>query len=209
PATPPAPATPPPALPDLGAECAHLSDLVDAGRHGEVLGLAARLLPRAEAELGDAAPLVRTIRTIYARTLLHEGRPRQALPEYRRLAATADGGSHGPQGLDHRFRAALCLDQLGHGAEALAEYQALLTAHTARLESGLDTDPERTYDLRERIGLRLAATGDPQNAWQWLLPLLLERERRDGPHHPAVRRLRQSLSTLQPQHPTPWPPAPH
>ncbi|MFE6055064.1 protein kinase [Kitasatospora sp. NPDC056446] len=210
PPAPPAPApapAPPPPLPDLGAECARLSDLVDAGRHSEILGLAARLLPRAEAELGDAAPLVRTIRTIYARTLLHEGHPGQALPEYRRLAATADGGPHGPQGLDHRYRAAICLDRLGHGAEALAEYQALLTAHTARLETGLDTDPERGYDLRERIGLHLAAAGDPQNAWQWLLPVLLERERRDGPHHPTVRRLRESLSTLHPQ--TPWPPTPH
>ncbi|MFF2148500.1 protein kinase [Kitasatospora sp. NPDC058190] len=205
---PPAPSTPPavPSGPDLGAECARLSDLVDAGRHAEVLGLAAGLLPRAEADLGESAPLVRTIRTIYARTLLHEGHPQQALPEYRRLAATADGGPHGPQGLDHRYRAALCLDRLGHGPEALAEYQALLAAHTARLESGLDTDPERAYDLRERIGLHLAATGDSQNAWHWLLQLLLERERRDGPHHPAVRRLRQSLSTLQPHHSTPWPP---
>ncbi|MFD8787177.1 protein kinase [Kitasatospora sp. NPDC059599] len=208
PAVPPAPATPPPSLPDLGAQCARLSDLVDAGHHTEVLGLAAHLLPRAEAELGDAAPLVRTIRTIHARTLLHEGHPQQALVEYRRLAATADGGPHGPQGLDHRYRAAICLDRLGHGADALAEYQALLVAHTARLESGLDTDPERNYDLRERIGLHLAATGDPQNAWQWLLPLLLERERRDGPHHPTVRRLRESLSTLHPHHPTPWPPSP-
>ncbi|MEU1289358.1 serine/threonine-protein kinase [Kitasatospora sp. NPDC005856] len=206
---PPAPPTPPPVpgCPDLGAECARLSDLVDAGRHADVLGLAARLLPRAEAELGETAPLVRTIRTIYARTLLHEGHPQQALPEYRRLAATADGGPHGPQGLDHRYRAAICLDRLGHGSEALAEYQVLLTAHTARLESGLDTDPERAYDLRERIGLHLAAAGDPQNAWQWLLPLLLDRERRDGPHHPTVRRLRHSLSTLTPTA-TPWPPAP-
>lgn len=207
---PPAPATPPsvPTGPDLGAECARLSDLVDAGHHTEVLGLAARLLPRAEAELGDTAPLVRTIRTIYARTLLHEGHAQQALPEYRRLAADADGGPHGPQGLDHRYRAAICLDRLGHGPEALAEYQALLTAHTARLEAGLDTDPERSYDLRERVGLHLAAAGDARNAWQWLLPLLLDRERRDGPHHPGVRRLRQSLATLTPTA-TPWPPTPH
>ncbi|MFE4974071.1 protein kinase [Kitasatospora sp. NPDC056651] len=213
PAVPPAapPAAPPavPAPPDLGAECARLSDLVDVGRHSEVLGLAARLLPRAEAELGDAAPLVRTIRSIYARTLLHEGHPQQALPEYRRLAATVpagDGGPYGPQGLDHRYRAAICLDRLGHGTEALAEYQALLAAHTTRLESGLDTDPERSYDLRERIGLHLVATGDSGNAWHWLLSLLLDRERRDGPHHPAVRRIRQSLSTLTPTA-TPWPPA--
>lgn len=206
PVVPPAPPAPPSgaaAGPDLAAECARLSDLVDAGRHAEVLDLAARLLPRAEAEQGAAAPLVRTIRTIYARTLLHQGHPQQALPEYRRLAATAEGGPHGPQGLDHRYRAAICLDQLGHGPEALAEYQALLAAHAE------DPDPERAYDLRERIGLHLAAAGDPQHAWQWLLQLLLERERRDGPHHPAVRRLRQSLDTLHPHHSTPWPPTPH
>ncbi|WP_051838202.1 protein kinase domain-containing protein [Streptomyces sp. NRRL WC-3742] len=208
PAAPVAPAAPVvpavPAVPavgfDLAAECARLSDLVDAGRHEEVLDLAARLLPRAEAEQGGHVPLVRTIRTIYARTLLHQGHPGRALPEYQRLAVTAEGGPHGPQGLDHRYRAAVCLDRLGRGPEALAEYRALLTAHAE------DPDPERAFDLRERIGLHLAAAGDPQQAWQWLLQLLLERERRDGPHHPAVRRLRQSLDTLHPQQPTPWPP---
>ncbi|MFD8086876.1 protein kinase [Kitasatospora sp. NPDC059722] len=207
PATPPPPAVPPvvpfvpavpsvPSAPDLGAECGRLSDLVDAGRHTEVLGLAARLLPRAEAELGDGAPLVRTIRTIYARTLLQEGHHAQALPEYRRLAATADGGPFGPQALDHRYRAAICLDHLGQGAEAMAEYQSLLAT------AAHDPDPERAFDLRERIGLRLAAAGDAENAWQWLLQLLFERERREGPHHPAVRRLRHSLNTLQPHRTT-------
>ncbi|MFE2415249.1 protein kinase [Kitasatospora sp. NPDC059408] len=203
-ATPPPPAVPPvvpfvpavPSAPDLGAECGRLSDLVDAGRHTEVLGLAARLLPRAEAELGDGAPLVRTIRTIYARTLLQEGHHAQALPEYRRLAATAEGGPFGPQALDHRYRAAICLDHLGQGAEAMAEYQSLLAT------AAHDPDPERAFDLRERIGLRLAAAGDAENAWQWLLQLLFERERREGPHHPAVRRLRHSLNTLQPHRTT-------
>ncbi|WP_308130272.1 serine/threonine-protein kinase [Kitasatospora aureofaciens] len=196
PPTPPVVPTPVPSGPDLATECARLSDLVDAGRHTEVLGLAAQLLRRAEAELGDGAPLVRTIRTIYARTLLQERHYGQALPEYRRLAATAEGGPYGPQALDHRYRAAICLDQLGQGPEAMAEYQALLAA------AAHDTDPERAYDLRERIGLRLAAAGDTENAWQWLLQLLFERERRDGPHHLAVRRLRQTLDTLQPHRTT-------
>ncbi|MFG3050267.1 protein kinase [Kitasatospora sp. NPDC048239] len=209
----PAPASTPvyaPSAPDLAAACARLSDLVDAGRHAEVLDLAARLLPRAQAELGDGAPLVRTIRTIYARTLLQERRYRNALPEYRILAVTADGGPHGPQGLEHRYRAADCLEQLGHGAEALAEYRALLAAHTARLDAGLDADAERALDLRERIGLLLAAGGDAEGAWQWLLQLLFDRERRDGPHHQAVRRLRQSLDQLQPHRTTnnPQPPDP-
>ncbi|MGW4895498.1 protein kinase domain-containing protein [Kitasatospora sp. NPDC004240] len=219
PVTPAAPAAPvgfgapPPAAtgavssPDLAAACAHLSDLVDARRHSEVLDLAARLLPRAQAELGDGAPLVRTVRTIYARTLLQERRYREALPEYRLLAATSDGGPHGPQGLEHRHRAAECLEHLGHGAEALAEYRALLDARTARLESGLDTAPDRAFELRERIGLLLAAGGDAEGAWQWLLQLLFDREQRLGPHHGDVRRLRQVLDQLQPHRTTNQPPA--
>ncbi|MFF3595070.1 protein kinase domain-containing protein [Kitasatospora indigofera] len=201
------PVAQPPAAGDLAAACADLSDLVAAKRHAEVIDLAARLLPRARAEQGDGAPLVHTIRTIYARTLLHERRFRDALPEYLLLAGTAEGGPHGPQGLDHRYRAAGCLEQLGEPAQALAEYQALLAAHSARLDAGLDPGPERVHDLRERIGLLLAAAGDPENAWQWLLQLLLDRERLLGPHHPDVRRLRQSLDQLQQHRRTGNPPA--
>ncbi|MEU6232582.1 protein kinase [Kitasatospora sp. NPDC047058] len=208
----PIPGTPGVGEPELAAACARLSDLVDAGRRTEVLDLAATLLSRARTELGDGAPLVRTIRTIYARTLHQEQRYAQALPEYRRLAATADGGPLGPQAHEHRYRAAECLERLGHTEEALAEYRALLTTTPG-------ADPDRAFDLRERIGLLLAASGDADTAWQWLLQLLFDRERRDGPHHPAVRRLRQNLDTLQPQrttntpHPpdprtTPWPPTP-
>jgi hypothetical protein len=186
---------------DLTLACAELSDLVAAKRHAEVIDLAARLLPRARAERGAGAPLVGTIGTIYARTLLKERRFRDALPEYRLLAAAAEGGPHGPQGLDHRYRAAECLEQLGQGAEALAEYHALLAAHSARLDAGLDSDPGRVHDIRERIGLLRAAGGDAEGGWEWLLHLLLDRERLLGPHHEAVRRLRQSLDQLQ-QHRT-------
>ncbi|MFD0348965.1 tol-pal system YbgF family protein [Kitasatospora aburaviensis] len=160
-----------------------------------MLDLAARLLPRAQAELGDGAPLVRTVRTIYARVLLQERRYRQALPEYRLLVATAEGGPDGPQAREPRYRAAFCLEQLGHGPDALDEYRALLSAAS-------DAEPERAFDLRERIGLLLAAGGGTEAAWQWLLQLLFDRERRDGPHHPAVRRLRQTLDTLQPHRTT-------
>ncbi|MEU1423819.1 hypothetical protein [Kitasatospora sp. NPDC005751] len=57
--------------------------------------------------------------------------------------------------------------------------------------------------MREWIGPLLAAGGDAANAWQWLLQLLFYRECRDGPHHPAVRRLRQTLDTLQPHRTAP------
>ncbi|MFC5665290.1 protein kinase [Kitasatospora misakiensis] len=204
---PPVPSVPsvPPALAgaaeDFAAACARLSDLVDAGRRAEVLDLAARLLARGRSELGDGAALVRTVRTIYARTLLQERRHHEALAEYRLLAATAEGGPHGRRALEPRFRAAECLEQLGGGAEALAEYQALLAVWP-------EAEPERLLDLRERIGVLLASLGETEAAWSWLLQLLFDRERREGPHHPAVRRLRQTLDTLQPHRTTatPWPP---
>ncbi|MFF2657713.1 protein kinase [Kitasatospora sp. NPDC058032] len=199
-------AAPPPAVPvaageDFAAACARLSDLVDAGRRAEVLDLAARLLARGRSELGDGAAMVRTVRTIYARTLLQERRHHEALPEYRLLAATAEGGPHGRRALEPRYRAAECLEQLGRGAEALAEFQSL---HAVWPES----EPERLLDLRERIGVLLASLGETEAAWSWLLQLLFDRERREGPHHPAVRRLRRTLDTLQPHRTaaTPWPP---
>ncbi len=184
---------------DLVAACGEVSDLLAAHRYAEVIDLAARLLPIARAEHGDRAPLVRTLRTIYARTLFQERQYRAALPEYQLLAsaAAAEGGPLDPQALDHRRKVAACLEQLGHGAEALSEYRALLAGHTARREAGLESDPARCFDLRERIGLLLAGAGDMDGAWEWLLALLFDREPLLGPHHPDVVRLRQHLDQLQ------------
>ncbi|MFF7632507.1 protein kinase [Kitasatospora sp. NPDC008050] len=183
---------------ELAAACGQVSDLLAAHRYAEVIDLAGRLLPLARAAHGDGAPLVRTLRTIYARTLLQEGQYRAALPEYQLLAAgaAAEGGPRAPQALDHRRKAAACLEQLGRGPEALAEYRALLADHGVRLELGQDTDPSRCFDLRERIGLLLAGSGETEGAWEWLLALLFDREPLLGPHHPEVLRLRQHLEQL-------------
>ncbi|MCC9312023.1 protein kinase [Kitasatospora sp. RB6PN24] len=205
-------APPPPAAPrssttapvtDLAAACGQVSDLLAAQRYAEVIDLAARLLPQARAEHGEHAPLVTTLRTIYARTLLQEGQYRAALPEYQLLAvaAVAEQGPRALPALEHRRRTAACLEQLGRVPEALAEYRALLADCTARLAEGLDTDPSRCFELRERIGLLLAGSGDPDGAWEWLLALLFDREPRLGPHHPDVVRLRRHLDQLQ-QHRT-------
>ncbi|GGQ74502.1 serine/threonine-protein kinase [Kitasatospora griseola] len=198
PPPPPVPAAPPvvpppaarPGQETLAGACARLSDLVAAGRHTEVLDLSARLLPRAVAEQGEAAPLVHTVRAIRARTLLAERHWGEALPELRLLAAAAaaERGPHDPAALDHRRHAARCLEQLGLAHDALAEYRAVLAA----LPPGSPHAPE----LRERIGLQLAATGHAETGWQTLLELLLETERRHGPHHPDVRRLRTHLEQL-------------
>ncbi|MEU5387650.1 protein kinase [Kitasatospora cineracea] len=196
PPAPPAPPPPAPPLPPappahpgaetLGAACARLSDLVDAGRHTEVLELSARLLPRAAAEQGEGAPLVRTVRAIRARTLLAGQRWAEALPELRQLTATAAPGD--PAVLDHRRHTARCLEHLGRPDEALAEYRAVLAA--------LPPDSPHTVEVRERTGLLLAATGHPETGWHGLLELLLETERLHGPHHPDVRRLRTHLEHL-------------
>lgn len=154
--TPGRPAGPPP-LDQLTAACAELSDLVAARRHVEVIDLAARLLPQARAQLGDAAPLVHTVGNIYARTLLEQRRHREALLEYQQLLATT-------------------------GA-----------------------DPERSFELREQIGLLRIQLGDREGAWRWLLELLLERERSHGPHHPDVHRLRTHLNALGSATPPPMP----
>ncbi|TQF07411.1 protein kinase [Kitasatospora acidiphila] len=188
---------------DLAAACGQVSDLLAAQRYAEVIDLAGRLLPQARARHGEHAPLVITLRTIYARTLLQEGQYRAALPEYQLLAAAAVA-EHGPRALpalEHRRRTATCLEQLGRVTEALAEYRALLADCTARLAEGADTDPARCFELRERIGLLLAGSGDPDGAWEWLLALLFDREPRLGPHHPDVLRLRRHLDQLQ-QHRT-------
>ncbi|WP_063856952.1 MULTISPECIES: serine/threonine-protein kinase [unclassified Kitasatospora] len=152
-------AVPAPAAPvdDLTGAFAELSDLVAARRYAEVTELAGRLLPRARVQLGDAAPLVQTVRTIYARTLREQRRYREALAEYRQLLADA-------------------------GA-----------------------DPERSFELREQIGLLRVQLGDREGAWQWLLELLLERERSHGPHHPDVLRLRTHLNGLGSATPPPTP----
>ncbi|MDH6144017.1 MULTISPECIES: serine/threonine-protein kinase [Kitasatospora] len=202
---PPSLAAPPAAAPvtDLAAACGQVSDLLAAQRYAEVIDLAGRLLPQARARHGEHAPLVTTLRTIYARTLLQEGQYRAALPEYQLLAAAAVA-EHGPRALpalEHRRRTAACLEQLGRVTEALAEYRALLADCTARLAEGADTDPARCFELRERIGLLLAGSGDPDGAWEWLLALLFDREPRLGPHHPDVLRLRRHLDQLQ-QHRT-------
>ncbi|MFD0529684.1 hypothetical protein ACFQ1I_27165 [Kitasatospora arboriphila] len=105
---------------DLAADCARLSDLVAARRHTEVVDLAAGLLPRIAAAQGDGAPLLHTVRTIRARTLLEEGRAEEALAEYRVLAAAtaAERGPYDPAALDHRQRAADCLERLGRARRA-------------------------------------------------------------------------------------------
>ncbi|MER5863842.1 serine/threonine-protein kinase [Kitasatospora sp. NPDC002040] len=156
-AAPAVPAARPGPAEDLTAACAELSDLVAARRYAEVTDLAARLLPQARAQLGDAAPLVHTVRTIYARTLREQRRYPEALAEYRQLLA------------------------------------------------GAAADPDRSFELREQMGLLRIQLGDREGAWRWLLELLLERERSHGPHHPDVLRLRTHLNGLGAATPPPTP----
>ncbi|MFJ6212666.1 serine/threonine-protein kinase [Streptomyces sp. NPDC092296] len=195
--------------PDLAAVCLRVPELLDAGRLSEVIDLAAQVLPAAGAQHGEHAPLVLTLRRLYARTLLVERRYRTALPEWRLLAgvAAAERGPADAEALECRRQAAGCLEELGEGAAALAEYRALLPLYQARLERGADPGPagaaalaadwDRACELRERIGRLLAADGDTEGARDTLLRLLLDKERGLGTHHPDVVRLRQDLDWLR------------
>ncbi len=192
-------ATARPAPPDLAEACRRVPELLDAGRLSEVVDLVAQVLPDAREQHGDQAPMVHTLRRVYARTLLVERRYRTALPEWQSLArsAAAERGPADPEALESRREAALCLEKLGETAAALAEYRSLLPLFEAALRQPGGGDWDRVFDLRERIGKLLAADGDLRGAQEVLLALLADKERRYGPHHREAAQLRTELEWLQ------------
>ncbi|WP_377269681.1 protein kinase [Peterkaempfera sp. SMS 1(5)a] len=201
----PAAAARPAAPPDLAEACRRVPELLDAGRLSEVVDLVAQVLPDARGQHGDQAPMVHTLRRVYARTLLVERRYRTALPEWQSLArsAAAERGPGDPEALECRREAAICLEKLGETAAALAEYRYLLPLFEAGLRQPGGGDQDRVFDLRERIGKLLAADGDLRGAQEVLLPLLADKERRYGPHHREAAQLRFELDWLRRGSPAP------
>lgn len=145
------------------------------------------ILPAAAAEHGERSPVVRILRKQFASTLMDDGQYRRALPELRRLAADrdAEAGPADPQALQFRYDAALCLEQLGETAAALAEFRAVLPYY--------EGDPARAFDIRQRIALLLVATGEHAAGQDQLQRLLFDAERAYGPYHPLPAELRRAL----------------
>ncbi|MFD5324592.1 protein kinase [Streptomyces sp. NPDC127092] len=190
PAAPPPPVAPASARPDVAAAVDEVKRLLGEGSLTQAVDILGGILPAAAAEHGERSPVVRILRKQYASTLMDDGQYRRALPELRRLAEdrAAEAGPADPQTLQYRYDAALCLEQLGDPAAALAEFRALLPYHE---------QDARAFDIRHRIGLLLLATGDHTGAASQLGALLYDVERTHGPYHPLATDLRRVLERQQ------------
>ncbi|WP_031013603.1 tetratricopeptide repeat protein, partial [Streptomyces sp. NRRL F-5727] len=184
PAQPPAPGhAPAPRGADVAGTVEEVKRLLGEGALTQAVDLLGGILPAAAAEHGEASPVVRILRKQYASTLLDDGQYRRALPELRRLSADDPGNAQ------FRYDIALCLEQLGETADALAAFRAVLPA----FEQGPAQDPGRAFDVRRRTGLLLVATGQHEEGQAELHRLLLDTERLYGPYHPPAAELRRAL----------------
>ncbi|MFJ2057906.1 protein kinase [Streptomyces sp. NPDC087908] len=184
---PPPPAAAAPARPDVAAAVDEVKRLLGEGALTRAVDMLGGILPAAAAEHGERSPVVRILRKQYASTLMDDGQYRRALPELRRLAADrdAEAGPADPQGLQFRYDAGLCLEQLGETAAALAEFRAVLPYY--------EGDQARAFDIRQRIALLLVATGEHTAGQEQLQRLLFDTERAFGPYHPLPADLRRVL----------------
>ncbi|MFE1574569.1 serine/threonine-protein kinase [Streptomyces fradiae] len=184
--------------PDVAAAVDEVKRLLGEGRITQAVDILGAILPAAAAAHGEHSHVVRVLRKQYATTLMDDGQYRRALPELRRLATDreAEAGPADPQTLQYRHDVAVCLEQLGQAAEALAEYRAILPYHeSARRQPG--ADPSRAFGIRHRIGHLLLTMGDHSGAHQQLQNLLYDTERTYGPYHPLAGELRRALSHQQ------------
>ncbi|MGI5482370.1 protein kinase domain-containing protein [Streptomyces lavendofoliae] len=187
------PVAPAATRPDVAAAVEEVKRLLGEGSITQAVDILGGILPAAAAEHGEHSPVVRILRKQYATTLMDDGQFRRALPELRRLAddRAAEAGPADPQTLQFRYEAALCLEQLGETAAALAEYRAVLP-YCMSGGTGA-SDPARAFDIRHRIGHLLLAMGDHTAAEQQLQNLLYDTERAYGPYHPLPAELRRAL----------------
>ncbi|MFF5714916.1 protein kinase [Streptomyces sp. NPDC012756] len=176
-----------PVRPDVAAAVEEVKRLLGEGSLTQAVDMLGSILPAAAAEHGEGSPVVRILRKQYASTLMDDGQYRRALPELRRLAEErgAEAGPADPQFLQFRYDAALCLEQLGETAAALAEFRAVLPYY--------ERDSARAFDIRQRMGLLLLATGEHTAGQEELQRLLFDAERAYGPYHPLPVDLRRAL----------------
>ncbi|WP_369378432.1 serine/threonine-protein kinase [Streptomyces sp. cg36] len=136
--------------PDVAGAVDEAKRLLGEGRITQAVDVLGAILPAAAARHGEASPVVRILRKQYAATLLDDGQYGRALPELRRLAGerAAEAGPADAQALAFRQDVALCLEQLGDAAAALAEYRAVLSHFESPYGAG---DPARAAEVRARV----------------------------------------------------------
>ncbi|MEU0932271.1 protein kinase [Embleya sp. NPDC005971] len=183
-----------PPTPDVRSALDEANRLLGEGALTQAVDVLGAALPVAIARHGEHDPLVLGLRQALADTLLADRRFRRALPELQYLAGVfaASGGPTDAEAMEYGRQVAACLEELGELPAALGEYRRLLDLHR-RVP---DADVYQGFDLRERIGLLLAALGDPYQSESVLVPLLAEQEHRLGPQHPRVSTLRQHLARI-------------
>ncbi|WP_406287707.1 protein kinase domain-containing protein [Embleya sp. NBC_00896] len=187
------PSAAPPTL-DVGSALDEANRLLGEGALTQAVDVLGAALPVAIARHGERDPLVLGLRQALADTLLADRQFRRALPELQYIAGVfaAEGGPTDPEAMEYGRQVGACLEELGDLPAALGEYRRLLDLHR-RIPDG---DVYQGFDLRERIGLLLAALGDPYQAESVLVPLLAEEEHRLGPQHPRVLTLRQHVGRM-------------
>ncbi|MFF7243673.1 protein kinase [Embleya sp. NPDC008237] len=183
-----------PPVPDVRSALDEANRLLGEGALTQAVDVLGAALPVAIARHGEHDPLVLGLRQALADTLLADRQFRRALPELQYIAGVfaASGGPLDAEAMEYGRQVAACLEELGELPAALGEYRRLLDLHR-RVP---DADVYQGFDLRERIGLLLAALGDPYQSERMLVPLLAEQEHRLGPQHPRVATLRQHLARI-------------
>ncbi|WP_433497297.1 hypothetical protein ACQP1K_20360 [Sphaerimonospora sp. CA-214678] len=133
------------------------------------------------------------LRIELADVLFLGGDYRGAAPRFRRLAADLAGSRGEDDDLVLRFRVmeANCHAALGDTARALDQLGRLLAD-----EERFGVDEDRILELRHRIGLLELGSGDRARATRTLRALLPDLERRYGPRHPNVVKVREILDDL-------------
>ncbi|MFI6979758.1 protein kinase [Embleya sp. NPDC050154] len=187
------PSAAPPTL-DVRSALDEANRLLGEGALTQAVDVLGAALPVAIARHGERDPLVLGLRQALADTLLADRQFRRALPELQYIAGVfaASGGPTDAEAMEYGRQVAACLEELGELPAALGEYRRLLDLHRRIPEA----DVYQGFDLRERIGLLLAALGDPYRSESVLVPLLAEQEHRLGPQHPRVSTLRQHLGRI-------------
>lgn len=178
-------------------------DVKRAHRDAEALKAQSRFAQAADVLAGAVAPAGRAfgtkdpdvvdLRIELADALFLGGDYRRAAPEFRGLAtdlAEREGPGHDLV-LRCRLMEANCHAAVGETSRALTRLKGLLED-----ERRLGVDEERILELRRQIGLLELGAGDRTRARATLGALLPDLERRYGPGHPTVGRVREILEGL-------------
>ncbi|WP_344917736.1 serine/threonine-protein kinase [Streptosporangium oxazolinicum] len=162
-------------------------------RFSQAVEVLADALEGAARAFGPKDPAVIDLRIELADALFLGGDYRRAAPEFRRLAADL-AEREGPEHdlvLRCRLMEANCHAAVGETNLALTQLGALLDD-----ERRFGVDEDRTLELRRQIGLLELGSGRRSRAKATLSDLLRDLERRYGPRHPTVDKVREILESL-------------